>query len=205
MNGTTLEKVARFAASMIARPIDIPRYVVSRSRTPLEIGVPWFSFAAIDFLRGFLRPHMKAFEYGSGGSTIFFAQHVDQVVSAEDSGEWIARVRRALVERELTNATLLSRPYDFWNPIDFDRSSYLLSLEDRFDLIAIDGTECEVKVRPVCFSRAQQFIAPGGIIVVDDAWRYPELRAISQAKEWLEFRSCGPCRPGVTTTEIFFY
>jgi hypothetical protein len=43
------------------------------------------------------------------------------------------------------------------------------------------------------------------MIVVDDSWRYPELRAKNRAKRFSVFQSVGPCRPGVTSTDVFFY
>ena len=69
----------------------------------------------------------------------------------------------------------------------------------------VDGTEEETVVRPRCFALAETRIKTGGIIIVDDSWRYPELRAHNHASSWREFRSTGPCRPGVTSTDIFFY
>ena len=44
-----------------------------------------------------------------------------------------------------------------------------------------------------------------GIVVVDDSWRYPGLRRNHRAKELKIFQSVGPCRPGVTSTDVFFY
>ena len=57
----------------------------------------------------------------------------------------------------------------------------------------------------MCFERAENQIKPGGIIVIDDSWRYPGLRKKNRAKEFREFRSVGPCRPGVTSTDVYFY
>jgi predicted O-methyltransferase YrrM len=60
-------------------------------------------------------------------------------------------------------------------------------------------------VRPVCFARAERQVRPGGIIVVDDSWRYPALRQANRARHFRDFQSVGPFRPGVTSTDIFFY
>jgi hypothetical protein len=40
---------------------------------------------------------------------------------------------------------------------------------------------------------------------VDDSWRYPSLRASAKTKRYKVFRSVGPCRPGVTSTDLYFY
>ena len=76
---------------------------------------------------------------------------------------------------------------------------------DRFDIVVVDGSEEWTQVRPVCFQYAENFVRKGGIIVVDDSWRYPVLRRENKAKRYQVFQSVGPCRPGVTSTDIFFY
>ena len=99
-----------------------------------------------------------------------------------------------------------SRPFDFKDPVGFEKSDYLHALPDApLDVIVVDGTEEWNYVRPTCFRHAEKFIKPGGIIVVDDSWRYPELHRKHRAKRVQSFQSVGPCRPGVTSTDIFFY
>jgi hypothetical protein len=48
-------------------------------------------------------------------------------------------------------------------------------------------------------------VKPGGIIAVDDSWRYVQLRHSSNAKRVEVFESVGPARLGITSTDIFFY
>lgn len=45
----------------------------------LEFQIPWMVFGCIDFLDDWLKPDMRVFEYGSGGSTLFFANRVSNV------------------------------------------------------------------------------------------------------------------------------
>jgi predicted O-methyltransferase YrrM len=77
--------------------------------------------------------------------------------------------------------------------------------DEKFDIIVVDGSEEWKHVRPICFEKAQGRVKEGGIIVVDDSWRYPALRQSHRAKELKIFQSVGPCRPGVTSTDVFFY
>jgi predicted O-methyltransferase YrrM len=77
--------------------------------------------------------------------------------------------------------------------------------DEKFDLIVVDGSEEWTHVRPICFAKAEDHVKEGGIIVVDDSWRYPTLRQKHHAKDLKIFQSVGPCRPGVTSTDIFFY
>jgi predicted O-methyltransferase YrrM len=176
------------------------------SKQPLDLELPWFSYAAIDFLQSFLEPQMSVFEYGSGGSTLFFARRVRTVISTEDNATWFENVRQRLAELSLKNAELQHHEFDFKNPEGFGNSAYLNSTpSQKFDVIVVDGAEEAVPMRPICFYHAENFINPGGIIVVDDSWRYPELRRHNRATDHRIFQSVGPCRPGVTSTDIFFY
>ena len=52
----------------------------------LADGAPWIPFAARDFLEKALRPEMRVCEYGSGGSTLFFASRVRELVSTLGCG-----------------------------------------------------------------------------------------------------------------------
>jgi spermidine synthase len=77
--------------------------------------------------------------------------------------------------------------------------------EEKFDVIVVDGLEEWIQVRPICFEKAQDRVKRGGIIVVDDSWRYPRLRESHRGVRHQVFESVGPCRPGVTSTDVFHY
>src|SRR2546430_9982143 len=55
---------------------------------PLDGDSPWMTFAAIRFLDRLLTKEMRVFEYGSGGSSLFFSRRVREVVSVEHDGAW---------------------------------------------------------------------------------------------------------------------
>lgn len=209
MHGTVPQKIARAVANLMFHPQYIPRCLahnVVRSRTPLDLELPWFSYAAIDFLDAFLEPHMTVCEYGTGGSTLFFAQRVKYVVSIEDNPKWHELVKRRLQQKSLRNVTLKLCPFDFKNPAGFEHSAYLHAVPDeRFDVLVVDGSEEWTQVRPICFEKMEGRVKRGGLIVLDDSWRYPVLRERNHARDHKVFQSVGPCRPGVTSTDIFFY
>jgi SAM-dependent methyltransferase len=207
MHGTIPQKVGRVIGDLVLHPQYIPRCVVHNllnGKTPLDLEIPWFSYAAIDFLGDFLRPDMTVCEYGSGGSTLFFAQRTRSVYSIEDNAKWYEWVSRRL--ESIANVTLRLCPFDFKNPAGFEDSEYLQAMpNEQFDVIVVDGSEEWTQVRPICFKKAEARVKPGGIIVVDDSWRYPRLREENKARGHRVFQSVGPCRPGVTSTDIFFY
>src|SRR4051812_42929407 len=109
MRGTIPLKIARVAANLISHPQYIPRCVVHNvlnGKTPLDLELPWFSYAAIDFLQGYLKPCMNVCEYGSGGSTLFFARRTESVFSIEDNPRWFELVSRRLAEQSVANVEL---------------------------------------------------------------------------------------------------
>ena len=81
-------------------------------RSLLDQATPWIPFEASHWLEDYLTPEMKVFEYGSGGSTIFFAQRVAQLFSVEHEKRWHWLVSKALEQRALTNCSYqLQEPY----------------------------------------------------------------------------------------------
>jgi hypothetical protein len=207
MYGSTLTKLGRIACDFAASPSNIPRYVrqsIGR-QSPLDLALPWFSFGAIDFLADWLRPDMVAYEYGSGGSTLFLAGRVKAVVSIEDDPTWEKMVGETLRRGGYRHRMIGIVPVEGAGP----DCPYVTALpSEPADVIIVDGLcrwpeRCGLRAR--CFVHAETAIKPGGIIVLDDSWRYPDAVAKARAKHHRRFQGVGPARPGVTSTDIFFY
>ena len=54
--------------------------------------IPWFSYPAVEFLSKRLNNRMTVFEFGSGNSTLFFSDRVNQVVSVEHNKDWYDKI-----------------------------------------------------------------------------------------------------------------
>jgi predicted O-methyltransferase YrrM len=150
------------------------------------------------------------FEYGTGGSTLFLAQRALSVESVENEEAWLVKTRGVLEKQALKNVNLHFEPFDFSNLAGFEQSSYLQKLSQSHDLIVVDGEDHyhfdqKFSARSLCFRHAQEFVQPGGIILVDDSWRYPEIRESSHCKKLVVHESTGPCRKGVTSTDLHYY
>jgi len=183
-----------------------------RSSQPLTDGRAWVTYGAIEFLDSWLQTVMRAFEYGAGGSTIFIASRVGQLVSVEHDGAWVRQVQEAAASLGLANTTVLHveppiRPSaaaandpDAYVSTDAecrDRSfrTYAGAIdrypEGGFDFILIDG-----RSRPSCFKHALPKLAPGGIIMLDNAERahYAYIRHTLDGLGWrrLDFAGAGP-------------
>ena len=80
-------------------------------RSTVKIKIPWITFEAIRWLDRYLKPNMVAFEYGSGGSTIFFAERVQELVSIEHEENWYSDVTRVLKKAKIKNCEyILQKP-----------------------------------------------------------------------------------------------
>src|SRR5215203_492131 len=99
MHGTIPQKIGRLVTDLILHPQYISRCVTHNlvnGKTPLDLQIPWFSYAAIDFLEKYIKREMTVCEYGSGGSTLFFAERAKSVYSIEDNAKWFDLVQARL-------------------------------------------------------------------------------------------------------------
>ena len=165
--------------------------------TPLDDEKPWMTFAACEFLSGWLRRDMSVFEWGNGGSTVFFAKHAARVTAVEHEEAWAAQVREAISGRGITNAQLEHLPpepdaaAEGWDAADpsvcassgetfrgrsFRRYvTFIDQFRDAtFDLVVVDG-----RARPSCIRHGMAKTKPGGFLLLDNAERAHYSRAIA--------------------------
>jgi predicted O-methyltransferase YrrM len=168
-----------------------------------ELGVPWWTYRAIDIVDAWLcaRPRpIRVFEYGSGASTLWLARRADEIVSIEHHrgfGEYIApslaapgNVDLRIVEPVQTAIPPVPSAKEGHAGLDF--SDYVASIDSTsgsFDLVVIDG-----RAREACLPAALPRLAPDGIIVFDNS-RRPRYKAAIRAAEVHERRL-----PGLTPT-----
>ena len=142
---------------------------------------------------------------------MYLSKYVKKVTSVENNLTWTKRVYSHLNKQNINNVEILQKEIDFQSPESFKTSPYGQSIKSSFDIIIVDGddqfgAESKWSVREVCFRISQNFVTQnGGIIVVDDSWRYPEILNLSKAKNVIYTESVGPCRRGVTSTDLHFY
>jgi predicted O-methyltransferase YrrM len=150
------------------------------------------------------------FEWGGGGSTLFFLDHGCSVVTVESQERWLQEILKR-VGSSSVNLDLRFRPL---SDDDFAANeAYVNAVHNGapWDLILVDGEEKAGATRLRCVEAARTAIASGGVIVLDDAWRH-EYDAISGVllgtsafgdfrRE--EFWGVGPARFGVTKTDVY--
>ncbi len=186
--------------------------------SPLLDKLPWITFSAIQMLDNFLDGDMRVYEYGSGGSTLYFAQRVKEVISVEHDRPWFEKVLKAvdchgyknchvqLIEPTAINDSLfrdasdpntyVSSSSNFTGKIFRDYASNIDQFPDVFfDLILIDG-----RARPSCFKHAIPKVKLNGYIVWDNTDRehyLPTMQAAPSNFEFIDF-------PGVSPYVNFF-
>jgi len=149
----------------------------------VTLDVPWWTYGSmreVERRLAALGGQARAFEYGSGASTVWLANRCGEVHSVEHD-DWFGAVMRRVLE----DARLLDRVHLLEIPptrtpapvvrsgrrgeAELDYRAYAESIErvgGQFDVICIDG-----RARVACLERAVAYLAPGGVIVFDDSQR----------------------------------
>lgn len=191
---------------MAGHPGDGVRWVLdhARPRSPLELGVPWTSWTCIEFMKRHVRPGMRVFEYGGGGSTRFFLNMGCSVTTIESELTWIEQIEKwSRHDGTLGNLELRHRPVRS----KADSDNYARELTGDWDVIFIDGVEDEYGSRTSCLDwiRSRQN-ASDWLVILDDSWRakyVPHLLGRPKYQSVL-LPGLGPARLGVTQAHAFF-
>lgn len=151
-----------------------PRYIVDRvfqmSWMRQNPELPWLSRDAIAFIEQWLTPNDFALEYGSGRSTMWFAQRVNRLWSIEHNIGWSEKVSKEIQLRSLNNVDFRSVTLNGSGPSDVDNytQKVLIDIEDQgLDFALVDGI-----FRDQCALAIVGKLKPGGLLVIDDAHRY---------------------------------
>lgn len=167
----------------------------------LTRGLPWMTYDAIEFLTEISAPETIVFEWGSGGSTLFFSKRCHHVTSVEHDAKWSDFLKERLELLSVNNVDYREIPgeviadwkeRDYRNPDHFisnDKGSSGLSFEryvkaidafpkDYFDIVVVDG-----RVRNCCVKRAIARVKEGGYLVVDNTDRGYYLEGFTELQD----------------------
>ena len=206
------QRIKKVLLHLANRPFDLPFYLKNSlgSQSPLDLQLPWWSLSSIHYVEKKIPDSSKVFEWGSGGSTLFLGENFHSVNSIEHDTKWFEEVNLKVSQSKLASIQLKLAEINLDNQEAFENCAYLRALDHEVDFVVVDGEDhfgpdSTWSARTSCFQRAQKFISKGGIILVDDSWRYPEIRNLSRAKNIEVHEGIGPCRAGVTSTDLHFY
>lgn len=201
---------------------------ISRSRDFLiKEQIPWMTFDAVDFIMDWLalRTRINVFEYGSGGSTLFWIKNNASIISVEHNPEWYEYIKKFTLTYQKIDLRLIlpednariDSVLDPANPFHYATSDGLLRKkiykqyvsqidtfpDHYFDVVLIDG-----RARPSCILHSIPKVKREGILILDDAERAHYLRqTFSLLKEFQKttFRGVGPIVPFYKQTNIYCY
>ncbi len=175
----------------------------------VRLDTPWWTLPAIDAVERWITARngdVRAFEYGSGASTVWLARRCREVVTVEhDAGfakyvaPLIARdnIRLKLVE-PATNVTAPATGSGRRGYEHADFSAYVDAIAGGgvYDLVIIDG-----RARAACLARAREFLAPDGLIVFDNSARRRYRDALTGVPV-VRYRGWAPALPYPSETSL---
>ncbi len=115
----------------------------------------------IDMIISYLQPHYKMFEWGCGGSTLYFSKYVNLYRSVEHNIDWYKKILPNIQSNTELHHVNNSKEYsDYINSIS--------KFSDLYDCILIDGRE---RVR--CAIKAKKYLNSNGILFIHDFFNRP--------------------------------
>ena len=110
---------------------------------------PLMSEGETECILKYLKPHMTMFEYGAGGSTLFFPRYVRRYYSVENQAHWYKFIKNKIKDNpEFDNVDIYFVQQDIASdyndyPVDDEFHTYAKSISnigiDKFDIILVDG------------------------------------------------------------------
>lgn len=157
--------------------------------------LPWVTLPYIDFIESRLRSSVAVFEYGSGASTLFYAQRVAKVDAVEHDPVWFAKLKLQLPGTARVRLVPLDQDGEYARSIG--------NWGERYDLVIVDGRD-----RVNCIRQSIAHLADGGCLVLDDSER-SEYRAgcdfmAQHGYKRLDFWGMAPALTYKKCTSIFY-
>jgi hypothetical protein len=157
--------------------------------------IPWLTYPIVHFLSQRVNKNHNVLEFGSGNSTIWFAERVQSIISIEYDKEFYN-----LIEPQLTshnNSTyILAKLKDNYH-------QQLFNYKKQFEIILVDGRE-----RVDCVKNALPALTESGVIILDNSDRVEYKEAYdflaSNGFKFIDFRGLSPAGIVDTQTTIFY-
>ncbi|WP_017325982.1 hypothetical protein [Synechococcus sp. PCC 7336] len=153
--------------------------------------IPWYTYSTIEYLKQLDFSDKIIFEYGSGNSSLFWANRAKKVISVEDNSQWFDKVSK--YNSKNLEIQLIE-----------EKLAYTQSIQkyENFDTIIIDGSH-----RKACAKEAIQKLNPGGMIVLDNSDWFPKTAEIIRYADFIQvdMAGFGPINYYTWTTSLFLH
>lgn len=221
MNYKKISKVFSYIGTILKNP-KLLKYTYrwikfSKLKSSLEEEIPWITFESKEYIDSKITNNFKIFEWGSGGSTIYFSKTAKKVFSVEHDKHWHEDVKKYAIKRNINNLeyTLilpeelncnlnknrLSTDLKFLNNSFNNYCDEINRFPDKyFDIIFIDG-----RARNGCIKNSINKIKDDGFIILDNSERkeYEEGKLLLSNFKKTSFFGPGPFGLSFTETSIF--
>jgi hypothetical protein len=153
-----------------------PRYIKNRLGLYLYQKkfpkAPWLTKNATEILDSYLKKTDIGLEFGSGRSTIWFAERVQLITSVEHDEAWYEKIENIIKEKRTKNIKYHYFPQDKEKDRG-DKTEYV-KIINRFKPSSLDFVLVDGIYRDYCELNVLDKIASGGILVIDNAnWFLP--------------------------------
>lgn len=177
---------------------------------------PWLSEEAINFIDSKLTKASTMFEYGAGGSTVYYSDRVRKIYSVENDKNWYEKIISYLKNNNIKNVEIRHINFDpgssdrildfnsyasnslYYNHKIFKTYAKAVNVvkDNSLDLILVDG-----RARISCVHEAYCKLKSGGVLVLDDTERSyykPAIEFIDSLK-WKKIHLKGKTNANRTT------
>ena len=145
-----------------------------RGLDTLSVGYPWLTLGAIMALERILNKDQIVCEFGGGGSTIFFANRCQSVLTIETNQKWVDFISEEFKERKLDNIAIIT------SRSEEESVSLIDGMKDEvLDVILVDsgwfidenGNKRDPN-RRILFEAAIPKLKKGGYLIIDNYQHY---------------------------------
>jgi hypothetical protein len=120
--------------------------------------IPWMNYPVVRILQERLTKDLNLFEFGSGYSTLFYAEKVRAVTSVEYDEKWLHIIKSQLPD----NVNIIFKQQD----VDGDYCRVINSTGEKYDVVIVDGRD-----RVNCIKQSISALTSKGVILLDDSQR----------------------------------
>lgn len=142
--------------------------------------MPWMRERQVEIIKSYLGKGFTMLEYGSGGSTICFPQHVARYISIEHDRSWMDKlIATGLVPAnvELHHCPSTAKKLPVWRGSEEEFRDYINYVDKigikRYDAVLIDG-----RARKFCAKKILDYIDGDSLVFVHDFFERERYREI---------------------------
>jgi hypothetical protein len=161
---------------LVLSPRSLPRYAVDRLtirvRDVVKGRQPWITADALELLDQLLRPTDRGLEYGSGGTTAWFAKRVAFLDSVEGSSRWYGPLEQDLASRQVTNVALYLVSKDELGLDSPEHRDGYINVNPGLEAESLDFVFVDGEYRDDCALRGVKVLKSGGLMILDNATAY---------------------------------